>query len=118
MDFTVAIALDGVPFNAPSTGTDITDDVWAETPITCNLGRDQARQQSPAKVGTFIVELNNTDRLYSPENVDSDYYPDFTPPVSMRLSTEIGIGDSFDFVDGDAFEFIDGDSFESPDTPA
>jgi hypothetical protein len=56
----------------------VTDDVL-QRGITVMSGRDQNRQLSPARIGSAGFALCNVERLYSPENTDSDLYGNLEP---------------------------------------
>lgn len=59
-------------------GDDITSDEL-DGGISITYGRDQARQLSPGAAGSMALNVNNSSRKYSPENVASALYGNLDP---------------------------------------
>jgi hypothetical protein len=72
------------PAQVVGAGEDVTGDIISD--ITITYGRDQERQLAPAAVGNSAFSLINTDRRYSPENLDSPLYGDIDPARTMRAT--------------------------------
>ncbi len=67
---------------------DVTDDVISQLMIT--YGRDQDRQLSPGSVGNASCSLNNSSRVYSPENVSGPLYGELDPARETRAQVTWG----------------------------
>lgn len=66
-------------------GEDVTPDDL-DGGITVAYGRDQSRQLSPTAVGTMTLNLNNSERTYSPENVVSPLAGNFDPAREAKMT--------------------------------
>lgn len=78
-----------VDWNGDGDTSDLGDDVTADIldgGVSISIGRDQARQLTPAKTGTASFSLNNTDRVYSPENSAGPLFGDLDPARQMTGS--------------------------------
>jgi len=67
---------------APGPGEDVTSDILSDG-VTIEYGRDQSRQLSPPKIGNSSFSLDNTARVYSPENATSPLAGDLDPARPM-----------------------------------
>lgn len=70
------------------------DDVSARTltersQVTCSFGRDTNRSLASVKVGEAGFELNNSDRLLSPENTGSALYDKVAPAREVRIQATL-----------------------------
>lgn len=79
-----------VDWDANGNFTGVYDDVTARTldartQVTVSYGRDTNRSLSPVKVGEAAFELNNEDRLFSPENTSSVLYDKAVPARNVRI---------------------------------
>ncbi|MFH8805243.1 hypothetical protein ACH4F6_37835 [Streptomyces sp. NPDC017936] len=70
------------------TGDDVTGDITGDMTVT--YGRDQARQLSPAAIGSAAFSVVNANRDYSPENTTSPLYGDLGPARRARAVVEWG----------------------------
>lgn len=59
------------------------------TPVTMTYGRDQNRALSPPRVGEAGFELNNADRLFSPEYTASPLYGLVIPGREVRIQATL-----------------------------
>lgn len=66
-----------------ATGNDYSADVLGEGTWSSSYGRDQARQLSPASVGTAAWSLCNVSREFSPENATSPLFGVLGPGVGV-----------------------------------
>lgn len=70
---------------------DITSRVLDDrTALTMTYGRDQARSQSPTRVGEAAFELNNISRDYSPENSSSPLSGLVIPGRPIKVEATLG----------------------------
>jgi len=66
------------------TGENVTSRVLADSTLTVEYGRDQARALSPMASGRMAFELNNRSRDYSPENTASPLAGNVLPARRVR----------------------------------
>lgn len=84
-----------VDWDADGTFTGPYDKVTARTlddrtQVTCAYGRDSARTLTPMRPGDARLELNNRDRLLSPENSSSALYDKVIPGRDIRIQGTLG----------------------------
>jgi hypothetical protein len=84
-----------IDWDADGTFVGTYDDVSARTlngrsQVTCSYGRDTNRSLSPTKVGEASLELDNRDRLLSPENTGSALFDKVVPAREVRVQTVLG----------------------------
>lgn len=77
-----------VAAGAPTAGEDVSNEVLGlRTPVGWSLGRDTARSLGQIEPGEATMELNNRDRIFSPDNSLSPLFGNLGPGKPVMISS-------------------------------